>query len=187
MGSGRKILFFSLAAVVLALIPTESLLYGDVPANRSANSALTQLDTFTPLTAKIFNFDKWYPRLNLDQKTSDDRSFGRVGLMYPLWQNTDEMIFSDIRTVFDDNGSFETNFGVGYRRIIRDLSDDSKSWIWGIYGFFDRRKTPYDNYFNQGTFGAEILSNNFEIRGNYYLPSRDFMLWHVATFSQEPV
>ena len=173
MGSWRKILCFSLAAVVLALIPTESLLYGDIPANRSANSALTQLDTLTPLTASIFDFDKWYPRLNLEQKTNDDRSLGRVGLMYPLWQNKNEMIFSDIRTVFDDRDSFEMNFGGGYRRIIRDSSDDSKGWIWGLYGFFDRRKSPHDNYFNQATLGTEILSNNFEVRGNFYLPSRD--------------
>jgi len=177
MHAWRKALFFSLAAVFLSIIPAEKLLYGDVPANHSPNSSSIQPDTFTPRAADIFNFDKWYPRLNLDQKTSDDRSLGRVSLMYPLWQNTDKMIFSDIRIVFDDNDSFETNFGGGYRRIIRNLSDDSKGWIWGLYGFFDRRKTPHDNYFNQGTFGAEILSNNFEVRFNYYLPGRDS---HVA-------
>ncbi|HVV88708.1 MAG TPA: hypothetical protein VHE35_36940, partial [Kofleriaceae bacterium] len=36
--------------------------------------------------------------------------------------------------------------------------------------YYDRRRTDYDNYFNQTTFGGELLGRDWEFRGNVYLP-----------------
>jgi len=88
--------------------------------------------------------------------------------MYPVWQSPDSMIFSDIRSTFDNDDNIEGNIGLGFRRIIQGTDNDD--WIWGIYGFYDRLKSSTDNQFNQGTFGAELLKTNFELRGNIYLP-----------------
>jgi len=88
--------------------------------------------------------------------------------MYPVWQSPDSMIFSDIRSTFDNDDSIESNIGLGFRRIVPGTRNDD--WIWGVYGFFDRLKSSENNQFNQGTFGAELLKTNFELRGNVYFP-----------------
>ena len=111
---------------------------------------------------------KWFPYLHLTTKAGDDRRIGRFVFMCPVWQSSDSMFFSDIRSTFDNDDNIEGNIGLGYRRIIRGTNNDD--WIWGIYGFYDRLKSSADNNFNQAAFGAELLKNNFELRGNVYLP-----------------
>lgn len=112
---------------------------------------------------------KWLPYLHLTTKTSDDRQLGRIDFMYPLWQSSDSMIFSDIRSTFDDDDSFEGNLGLGFRRIMQGAHNKA-DWIWGVYGFYDYLKSPNNNRFDQGTLGAELLKTNFELRGNIYIP-----------------
>jgi len=111
---------------------------------------------------------KWSPYLHLTTKAGDDRRIGRFVFMCPVWQSPDSMFFSDIRSTFDNDENFEGNIGFGFRRIIRGI--DNNDFIWGIYGFYDRLKSSADNQFNQGMFGAELLKNKFELRGNIYLP-----------------
>jgi hypothetical protein len=111
---------------------------------------------------------KWSPYLHLTSKVGDDRKIGRFVLMCPLWQSSDSMFYSDIRSTFDNDDNVEGNVGLGFRRIIKGNNNDD--FIWGVYGFYDKLKTSADNQFNQGMFGAELLKNNFELRGNIYLP-----------------
>ena len=64
----------------------------------------------------------------------------------------------------DNNSSREFNVGLGYRHIF------DNSMILGGYGFYDRRRSPEGNSFNQATFGAEVLTDNFDLRANAYRP-----------------
>jgi hypothetical protein len=110
----------------------------------------------------------WWPYLHLTPKIGDERQLGRLNLMYPLTQSWDSMLFADVRLTFDDNDATEGNVGLGFRRMVGGTNDDG--WIWGIYGFYDRLKSTHGNRFNQGTFGAELLKTNVELRSNVYIP-----------------
>jgi hypothetical protein len=74
------------------------------------------------------------------------------------------MLFGDFRFKADDQNSHEGNFGMGFRQMLAD------GWNAGLYGFFDRRRSPNANLFNQLTFGAELLGTNFDVRANSYWP-----------------
>jgi hypothetical protein len=113
--------------------------------------------------------NKWYPYLHLTPKAGEDRQLGRIIFMYPLSQSSESMFFTDIRATVDNDNAIEGNVGLGYRQIMTG-DNGSDDWIWGIYGFYDRLRSPYNNQFDQGTFGAELLMPNFEIRGNLYIP-----------------
>ncbi len=97
-------------------------------------------------------------------KPGNRRVMGDGQIVVPLWQNSTSMLFADVRGQVDDSGSYEGNWGVGFRQI-RD-----NRWILGAYGFYDRRKTETGNYFSQGTFGIEAMSVEWEARANVYLP-----------------
>ncbi len=125
-------------------------------------------EIITPNNNQKTKASKWSPYVHLTTKASDDRQLGRFNFMYPIWQSSDSMFFSDIRSTFDDEDNIEGNIGLGLRRIMPGNSNDD--WIWGIYGFFDRLKSSANNKLNQGTFGAELLKTNFELRGNVYIP-----------------
>lgn len=69
--------------------------------------------------------------------------------------------FADFRVhVFNDgNPALNAGFGARYRG----------SYIWGINGYYDYRKTPHQHY-NQASIGLEALSRNWDFRMNGYLP-----------------
>jgi hypothetical protein len=43
-------------------------------------------------------------------------------------------------------------------------------WNMGLYGFYDHRRSPNANLFDQFTAGAELLGTNFDVRVNTYWP-----------------
>ncbi|MBT5390437.1 MAG: hypothetical protein HOL16_07040 [Alphaproteobacteria bacterium] len=106
---------------------------------------------------------KWTAQAILDLKAGTQRNIGQVGLRMPLTQNNNSMLFTDFRFVADTKDEAEGNFGLGYRFIQGD-------WIYGGYGFFDRRKSQFGKYFSQITVGAEALSTTWEGRLNGYIP-----------------
>lgn len=107
---------------------------------------------------------KWQGHVEAEGKWGNKRSIGEGGLFIPVWQNEDTLLFTDLRTRFDNNSSNEGNFGLGLRKQINN------DWIIGGYGFYDSRKTPSGNHFDQATLGAEAMSENMEFRINGYLP-----------------
>lgn len=107
---------------------------------------------------------KWRPHIDLEGKLGTDRDLGEADVFLPLWQNGTSMLFGNVKARLDDNASREGNFGLGVRHLLE------AGWNLGTYGYFDRRKTEHDNYFNQVTVGAEALSLNWDFRVNTYLP-----------------
>lgn len=113
----------------------------------------------TPVTQ-----NKWSPRIGVEGKPGTDRSLGEADLFFPVWQNNDTLLFANLRGRFDNQDSLEGNAGLGLRHML------DTGWNLGGYGYFDRRRTPGDNRFNQATFGVEALSLNWDVRANGYIP-----------------
>ena len=101
-------------------------------------------------------------------KLGNNRSLAGTELFYPITWNGEYMSFADMRFVADDNDGKEGNFGLGLRRI-----PEGEDYIYGIYGFYDRKRSSLGNMFSQATFGAEFLTENWDIRANGYLPLSD--------------
>ncbi|MFD2206783.1 inverse autotransporter beta domain-containing protein [Kiloniella antarctica] len=110
---------------------------------------------------------KWGAHIEFEGKYGTDRHIGESSVFVPLYQDEKEMLFLDIRGKMDNHKSREANVGLGYRRII------DEDWLIGGYGFYDRRRSPEGNSFNQMTFGAEIMSGDFDLRMNGYVPFGD--------------
>jgi hypothetical protein len=100
----------------------------------------------------------------------DDSDFSKwataVDLFLPLFQEAPYCLFFTQVRFYDRTGSpFEGNIHLGYR----NLSDDGTRLL-GFYGSFDRKRSNYENYFNQLTFGVEHWFDQFFIGANYYQP-----------------
>ncbi|WP_297809322.1 inverse autotransporter beta domain-containing protein [uncultured Methylophaga sp.] len=108
--------------------------------------------------------DKWHSRIDFEGKLGNERSLGEADLLIPLWQNNDSLLFANLRGRMDNDDSYEGNIGVGLRHML------DNGWNLGGYGYFDRRKSPYDNFFNQVTLGVEALSMDWDLRANAYIP-----------------
>ena len=107
---------------------------------------------------------KWEPFLDVEGKLGSQRHLGEANFFIPLVQDEDTLLYTDIRYRLDNESSREGNFGLGLRHIL------PSEWIIGGYTYYDRRKTPYDNYFSQITAGLEVLSVDWDFRANVYIP-----------------
>lgn len=107
---------------------------------------------------------KYQTRTDLIYKYSNNRTVGRAELFLPFYQTNKSLVFTDIRYWLDNKSNNEGNLGLGYRQIFDD------EYILGGYGFYDRRKSEYNNVFTQATIGAELLTLNYDFRANLYSP-----------------
>lgn len=107
---------------------------------------------------------KWGAHLDIEAKPGNKRSLGEMGLFVPLKQDGRSLLFGNLIGRFDDHSSREANAGIGFRRM------HANGWNLGLYGFFDRRRSNYGNYFNQATLGAEALGRDWDFRANLYRP-----------------
>ncbi len=110
----------------------------------------------------------WSPRLELNLMPGTDRLLARLDLMAPLveWENA--LWFLDARAVLSDQHTLEGNLGLGYRRVVGDGAA-----VLGFYGFYDQRRTQFHHRFEQLTFGADLLTETWDLRANLYLPEKD--------------
>ncbi len=107
---------------------------------------------------------KWEPWLEIGGRYSDQRTLGEANLFAPLIQTHNSLVFADLRGMFDNHDAAEGNFGLAIRRMY------TSGWNVGGYGYYDVRRSSFDNVFHQVTFGAEALSRDVDLRANVYLP-----------------
>lgn len=97
---------------------------------------------------------------------------GRIGnannivqgdVFLPLWQTDRELLLLDARYHWAEPRAHEGNLGIGYRQI-------KNQWISGAYAYYDRIETQQDNTFNQLTLGVEMMSIDWDLRLNGYIP-----------------
>ncbi|MBO6826202.1 MAG: inverse autotransporter beta domain-containing protein [Sneathiella sp.] len=115
-------------------------------------------------TTSAMAADKWDGYFELEGRFSNERSIGEGGIFVPLLQSDDSLLFTDIRGKFDNQDSSEFNLGLGYRQII------DQNWILGGYAFYDRRRSPLGNDYNQATVGVEAYTESLSFRVNGYIP-----------------
>ena len=53
----------------------------------------------------------------VEGKPGTNRSLGDIQLVVPLWEESDSLIFADLRGRIDDSASSEGNWGLGWRQI----------------------------------------------------------------------
>lgn len=117
-----------------------------------------------PVWAQPSAGPKWGPHIDLEAKPGTKRSLGEGDAFIPLAQDAATLLFANLRFRFDDSNGNEGNYGLGVRHMLES------GWNLGGYGYFDRRRSQYGNYFHQVTFGLEALSTDWDARANYYAP-----------------
>ena len=112
-----------------------------------------------------YDYDEISPVVLFGVKGGSDRTITDIRAFLPIWRDDLEVLFGDIRGRFDDEEANEGQFGIGYRTLL------SPDWIFGVYGYYDLRKTNQRNRFNQFTTGIEFLSEEWDVRLNGYFPN----------------
>ncbi len=109
---------------------------------------------------------KWHGTLGGEFKAGSSRQVSQVSLTMPLAQTEDSLLFFDFRGWVDDASNEEYQAGFVFRKLI-----DSRR-IVGVYGYFDQQdRKASGNSFDQVTIGAELLTEDWEVRVNGYLPT----------------
>jgi hypothetical protein len=122
---------------------------------------------------------RYFPQIASESKFGIKRNILDHKLLIPIYQNQEgeQLLFSDLRGRFDNLGASEYNAAIGYRKLIKDtVILDQKQWIIGVYGSLDRLLSKYHHVFLQAMFGAELLSDDYDFRGNIYLPQNKELL-----------
>ncbi len=106
---------------------------------------------------------RYTPTMEASLKAGNIRHIGRMGIVIPLFQQPDVVTYFTGIGMRDTKKAFEGNFGFGARKIIGEH-------IYGLYGYYDIRKTINDNVVHGSTIGVELLHSDYEARVNVYLP-----------------
>ena len=121
------------------------------------------LHDIQPETQKIKS-NKYFGHFDYTGKFGTTRSIQRLDLFTPLFKHDDSLIFMDIRAGNDSRKNREYNLGLGFRNIYNN------KFIYGLYLYYDGKRSPNHNLFHQITIGNELLFSNFETRFNAYIP-----------------
>ena len=138
-------------------------------------SILIGLGTLDALSAKtrgserniaITNSQHYLPQMTLGGFYGDKgNSYGSTDFFIPLAQRADSLMFVDVRGVFREHPQQEYNLGAGYRWLNSDVTQ-----MYGVYGFFDRKRSGQNDWYNQITLGAEWKLKDWSFGGNAYIP-----------------
>lgn len=102
--------------------------------------------------------------VNIEGKVGSKRDIAETSVFMPLACAEDMLTFTDLRFKADDQSNREGNIGLGLRQL-------KETGVRGGYVYFDRKRSgTTDKYHNQVTLGAEWLTEEWEVRGNAYIP-----------------
>jgi hypothetical protein len=124
------------------------------------------------LTASIFLLaigqasaaNKLSPRAEVNVRAGSERSILMTEFWAPLAQQSDRVLYGDLRLMGDDDSNREGNLGFGYRQIEPQFNSVLGGNIW-----IDRRRTENGNNFHQLTLGVESLGDKVDLRANGYI------------------
>lgn len=124
---------------------------------------------------------KWGPYIDFIARPGTPTSTGTIDLFVPVAQADDWLVFLNARGTLTSEPSQEAGLGGGVRHIVPDFIFGQDT-ILGVYGFVDFRNSSNGNSFVQGTVGAELITERFEVRINGYLPgSRTYTVAGTTT------
>lgn len=125
--------------------------------------------------------------LDLEFKMGTERNVGRVDVFLPLLQNPNSLLFTNLKGMATDEDNQEYNFGLGYRHkfaekvvvgfyafydLLRTKSSTIQQQILDVEKLYQRKLNGYKNL-EQVSGGIEFLTENWELRANYYKPLDD--------------
>ncbi len=97
------------------------------------------------------------------QTVGRQESISHIGAMpYATFGNS--LVFGDGRFVRTNDNGLAWSFGTGFRHYFSDIDA-----VFGLNGYFDRDQHT-GAHFKEWGIGAELLSHNWEWRGNMYKP-----------------
>ncbi|MES2728494.1 MAG: inverse autotransporter beta domain-containing protein [Pseudomonadota bacterium] len=105
------------------------------------------------------------PRVEAAIKAGTDRNILQGGAWVPLTQTYDSVLYTDLRLTGDNHEAREGNAGFGYRTYL-----SSNNAVIGGFASIDRLHSPKDNTFDRLTFGGEYMGDQWELRGNGFVP-----------------
>ena len=116
---------------------------------------------------------KWQPHIDAEGRFGPERHIGEANIFVPLLQDGSSMFFANLSGKWATDESYEGNFGLGVRHVKRGRNLGLGDVIFGGYAFLDVRRSPNDFTYLQGSFGVEVLGENWGLRNNWYFPDRD--------------
>jgi len=115
------------------------------------------------ILASLNSNASYQAQIELSLKAGNQRNIGRLSVLVPILSSDTNLLYFTAIGMMDTKSSHEGNFGFGFRHLL-------DSSILGVYGYYDRRSTKFHSLVHQATIGAEWLKEDFELRGNVYLP-----------------
>ena len=133
---------------------------GEVPA----------VDNSTSVTSSWFMSSppEWPFMFRPGLRGGNSRTLFYTDYFIPVMGTNETLFFLNPKLGWDDESANEQNIGCGIRSLFFD-----DQLILGGNIYYDRRKTEYDNRFNQLGFGIEALSKWVDLRSNFYLSLSD--------------
>jgi hypothetical protein len=124
--------------------------------------------TATLLGNTCYAAEELESRAEIGVKAGSRRSILTTEFWAPLAQQSDRVVYTDLRLMGDDDDNREGNLGIGYRQIYVPTNS-----VLGIHGWIDRRRTEHNSTFHQATIGVESLGDKIDARLNGYIPLSD--------------
>ena len=110
---------------------------------------------------------KYLPWASVGAQGGDHYTSGQVDLFAPVWQDLDSLLFVRLGVSTQTYQHEVGNFGLGFRTHV------ARDWVLGVYGSYDASRNVNKNTFTQGSFGAELMSPDWDVRVNGYLAAND--------------
>jgi len=107
------------------------------------------------------------PTVEMSLGADGNGANGGFDLFLPFHEGPGGLTFADFRLRLADDELVQGSAGLGWRAPLSD------AWTLGLYSYLDYARTERDNSFQQFSFGGELLSRDFSLRFNGYLPFGD--------------
>jgi hypothetical protein len=113
--------------------------------------------------------DNWDRNVKVFVHPGTERNVYGGALLQPVWQNSNALLYGDLRGNFArPSDTEELNFGLGYRYL-----SGTRGWVFGGWASADVRDSRRDNIYSQVSWGAEALGPVWDARLNFYYPLTD--------------
>ncbi|MEM8696685.1 MAG: inverse autotransporter beta domain-containing protein [Pseudomonadota bacterium] len=113
------------------------------------------------------NQSNWDPHAELVVRPGTYETGGAVEIFVPMAQDEDSLLFVDARIGVSTEADYYGNWGLGFRQIV------TPDLLIGGYGFFDATRAETGQDYYAVTFGAELLTTDFDLRANVHIPTSD--------------
>ncbi len=87
-------------------------------------------------------------------------------VVVPLWSNDNNLFFTDLRSRWNSSDRLDFSAGLAFRHLTK--TDE----VFGGYVFFDHQNSEHGYDYQQGVFGLEYLTLEWEVRANAYISTR---------------